>query len=150
MARNPEVVAALARTRFWDRAVVGTVALTGVLALAGCQKAEVRPDYQYDGRNLYLGYCASCHGVDGAGDGPVAAAFSNDLPDLRMIEARDGVFPAEWLKEVIDGRTLRSAHGTKEMPVWGWQFRLANDSEAEVAARIDALVTYLRSVQATN
>ena len=102
---------------------------------------------EYDGRNLYVGYCSSCHGPSGAGDGPVAAGMAFKLEDLRTLEVRRGEFPADWLREVIDGRTLRAVHGTNDMPVWGWQFLLEEESEEQVAARIDALVEYLRSVQ---
>ena len=125
--------------------------LLASLAIAGCQTAEPEleePSYEYDGKNLYLGYCASCHGPTGAGDGPVAAGMAFKMEDLRTLEARNnGAFPADRLKEVIDGRTLRSVHGTNDMPVWGWQFLLAEESEEFVAARIDALVEYLRSIQ---
>lgn len=126
------------------------ILLLPILAIAGCQTAEPGEEqtaYQYDGRNLYLGYCASCHGLTGAGDGPVAGGMAFKMEDLRTLQARHGAFPADQLREVIDGRTLRSVHGTNDMPVWGWQFLLAEDSEEHVAARIDALVEYLRSVQ---
>jgi mono/diheme cytochrome c family protein len=126
------------------------ILLVAALAVAGCQTAEpeeAQPGYTYDGKNLYLGYCASCHGPTGAGDGPVAAGMAFKMEDLRTLEVRSGAFPADELREVIDGRTLRSVHGTKDMPVWGWQFLLAEDSEELVAARIDALVEYLRSIQ---
>jgi mono/diheme cytochrome c family protein len=36
-----------------------------------------------DGHRLYLRYCASCHGVDGRGDGPDAALFPRQPRDLR-------------------------------------------------------------------
>jgi mono/diheme cytochrome c family protein len=118
---------------------------------AGCQTAGPEADEdvrEYDGRNLYLGYCASCHGTNGAGDGPVAAGMAFEMQDLRTLEARNGgIFPGERVRETIDGRTLRAVHGTNDMPVWGWQFMLEEESEAHVGGRIDALVAYLRSIQ---
>jgi mono/diheme cytochrome c family protein len=126
------------------------IPLVLLLAIAGCQTAEPEEDQtgvEYDGRNLYLGYCASCHGPNGAGDGPVAAGMAFKMEDLRTLEVRNGDFPADRLREIIDGRTLRAVHGTNDMPVWGWQFLLEEESEAQVAARIDALVEYLRSIQ---
>ncbi len=116
-----------------------------VLSLAACQSSDPVPDY--DGRNLYLGYCASCHGAEGAGDGPVAPALAQELQDLRTLEAREGEFPRERLIELIDGRTLRAAHGTPDMPVWGWQFRLVEESPQHADARIVALVDYLEDIQ---
>lgn len=116
-----------------------------LLAAAGCQTTPEPPEYI--GRNLYLGYCASCHGTEGKGDGPVAPAMAFQMQDLRTLEARKGGFPRDWLEDVIDGRTLRAAHGTSDMPVWGWKFMLEEDSEANVQARIDALVDYLETIQ---
>jgi mono/diheme cytochrome c family protein len=116
-----------------------------LLASAGCQVAEPVPEY--DGQNLYLGYCASCHGPTGAGDGPVAPSLAYTLQDLRTLSQRRGGFPTEWLNDVIDGRTLRAVHGTQDMPVWGWQFRRVEPSEAFVAARIQALIDHLESIQ---
>lgn len=126
------------------RATIVVVAAVA-LAVAGCRSAEPVPPY--DGRNLYLGFCASCHGAEGGGDGPVAPALSATLPDLRTVAARSGRFPRDSLIALIDGRTQRAAHGTPDMPVWGWQFRLAEESEARADARIRALVDYLEEIQ---
>jgi hypothetical protein len=73
--------------------------------------------------------------------------MARSMEDLRTLTARKGVFPHDWLMEIIDGRTLRAVHGTQNMPVWGWQFRMVEDSEAHVAARIEALTSYLKSIQ---
>lgn len=72
------------------------------------------------------------------------------MQDLRTLEKRKGGFPYDWLREVIDGRTLRAVHGTREMPVWGWQFYLAEGSQQLVTERIDALVDHLRSIQTSD
>lgn len=112
---------------------------------AGCQSREPVPEY--DGRNLYLGYCASCHGPAGAGDGPVAPSLAADMEDLRTLAQRRDGFPREWLEDVIDGRTLRAVHGTQNMPVWGYEFSKVEPSDAHVQARIDALVSYLERIQ---
>lgn len=128
-----------------SRTTWSAMGIAGLLSVAGCQVSEPVPEY--DGRNLFLGYCASCHGVEGRGDGPVAPVMSVIMADLRTLEARKGVFPRDWLKELIDGRTLRAAHGTLDMPVWGWQFRLVEESPAHADARIDALVDYLAEIQ---
>lgn len=114
-------------------------------ALAGCQQNEPIPPY--DGQNLFLGYCASCHGPVGRGDGPVAPSLAVQMQDLRSLTQRHGEFPREWLEEVIDGRTLRAAHGTMDMPVWGYQFRAVEPSDAYVQARIGALIDHIESLQ---
>ena len=130
------------RTPHW--ALAGTVALL-VAAVAGCQQTEPVPPY--NGQNLFLGYCASCHGPVGAGDGPIAPSLAVTMQDLRTLTQRKGVFPRDWLEEVIDGRTLRAAHGTMDMPVWGYQFRAVEPSDAYVSARIDALIEHIESLQ---
>lgn len=128
------------RSRWILHAGLASAVIRGV---AACQAGKPTPDY--DGRNLYLGYCASCHGTDGAGDGPVSTFIKP--PDLRTLSERHDGFPEAWLLDVIDGRTLRAAHGTADMPVWGWQFRLVEESAAHADARIQALVDHLERLQ---
>jgi mono/diheme cytochrome c family protein len=103
------------------------------------------------GRVLYRIHCASCHGKEGRGDGPVADALRKRPVDLTRL-ARDarGEFPAERVTASIDGRAELRSHGTREMPVWGITFgELGRDTsqEREVQAEIRALVRYIRSLQ---
>ena len=57
------------------------------------------------GAELFVTYCASCHGVDALGDGPVAPALRAPLPDLtRIAERSGGVFPESSIAMKIDGR----------------------------------------------
>jgi hypothetical protein len=104
----------------------------------------------------YRELCARCHGSAGLGDGPEAAALSHPPPDLTKIAARrGGVFPHEAMAAWIDGRSAAgaspTAHGTREMPVWG--VRLAEEylpggfTEARIRNRIDILVEYLETLQ---
>ena len=68
-----------------------------------------------------------------------------------------GKLPEQYLREMIDGRSMNEAgpHGSREMPVWGQRFRHDAQQtgmgrvmpERQVRQRIDALVTYLQSVQ---
>ena len=39
------------------------------------------------GADLFRSYCASCHGREGKGDGPVAPALNAKVPDLTTIES---------------------------------------------------------------
>ena len=104
------------------------------------------------GRTLYLRYCASCHGRDGRGDGPVAPALGEKPTDLtKLAAANGGVFNLEAVVEAIDGtRTLR-AHGVSEMPIWGEVFQAdpASPLEQQIVAggRVIAIARYLRSLQ---
>lgn len=101
------------------------------------------------GARLFKTYCASCHGIDGRGNGPVTGALRKTPPDLTKYTARNGgTFPAERLRQIIDGHGA-AAHGDREMPVWGDGFRSARDglSPGVVKARIDAIVRYLGAIQ---
>ena len=114
--------------------------------VAACQSRAPVPEY--DGSALFQGYCAGCHGPSGAGDGPVAPSLAVGMEDLRGLSERSGgAFPRQRLQDIIDGRTLRAAHGTPDMPVWGWECRRVEDTEAQVQARIDPLIDYLESIQ---
>lgn len=107
----------------------------------------------YTGVELYKEHCASCHGEQGHGDGPVALSLRVGVPDLTRIAARQGgAFPVDRVRSVIDGRTPLAPHGTRNMPVWGWAFRASStstDAQAEyrTQALIGLLVDYLRSIQ---
>jgi mono/diheme cytochrome c family protein len=105
----------------------------------------------YSGEELFARFCASCHGDNGRGDGPVTRSLSVVVPDLTAIEHRYGEFPAARIRERIDGRGLVDAHGTRLMPVWGYQFwvEAGEDivAEREMRELIDKLVEYIESIQ---
>ncbi len=74
------------------------------------------------------------------------------VPDLTRIAKRHGgQFPTERMYQIIDGRLTRPPHGTRDMPVWGWEFSRVDGDDAAAKARADEviakLVEYLRSVQ---
>jgi mono/diheme cytochrome c family protein len=101
------------------------------------------------GSQLFRTYCASCHGENGLGGGPLASRLRHPPPDLtRYTERNHGVFPSERVYRIIDGREVRS-HGDRDMPVWGDAFRSAPDArtEEQARARIEAIVDYLRAIQ---
>jgi mono/diheme cytochrome c family protein len=106
----------------------------------------------YSGEELFGRFCASCHGEQAHGDGPVARSLNTVVPDLTLIRARYGEFPATLVRDTIDGRGVDiRAHGTRAMPVWGYEFWVeeGGDVTAQKAVRdaIAKLVDYLRSVQ---
>ncbi|HZP42239.1 MAG TPA: cytochrome c [Candidatus Binatia bacterium] len=72
------------------------------------------------GEALYRRYCASCHGLEGRGDGPAAGALSPKPTDLTRSTA-----DVPELMRWIDGRATVRAHGTAAMPVWGEVFEQA-------------------------
>jgi mono/diheme cytochrome c family protein len=94
-------------------------------------------------------HCAGCHGVDGKGQGPVAKNLCEPLPDLTAIQRKEGKFPGTKIKLLIAGEvgeTEMTAHGTREMPVWGRVFREARGQDR---SRLDvyALTKYIESIQ---
>lgn len=101
------------------------------------------------GQEMYEAYCASCHGVDGDGLGPAAPAMKSAVPDLTTLAKRSGgEFPAFSVSQQIVGDRLVSAHGSKDMPVWGPVFsRLSQQRPAEVIQRVANLTSYIKSLQ---
>lgn len=104
------------------------------------------------GAEQFQRYCASCHGVGAAGDGPVADSLKTRPADLTRIAARrGGSFPDGEIARKIDGRFALQAHGTREMPIWGKA--LGDDipdagiSEEVARGKILLLVEYLKSIQ---
>jgi mono/diheme cytochrome c family protein len=104
------------------------------------------------GADLYRSYCASCHGADGKGRGPVASVLKVAPADLTTLAKRhDGKYPAGLVQDTLNGaRTPNpsAAHGTSEMPLWGAIFRQLDTKESVAKVRVDNLVKYLESIQA--
>ena len=104
------------------------------------------------GKELYQRFCASCHGAEGRGDGPVAASFKVEVPDLTLLAHRAGnAYPRERVVRIIDGRHILGAHGSRTMPVWGEdlsRLELGNpDAERATRIVIDRLADYLAQLQ---
>jgi len=136
---------------FWSAIAVSAIAVC-LVGASGPEQEKPSGVLVDAGRAEFLRYCASCHGVDAHGKGPVAETLRTPPADLTQIAKRHGgKFPAGEIAAFIDGRTMVSAHGTREMPVWG---RILGEkiaegtTEDEVArGRIDALVAYLMTIQ---
>jgi mono/diheme cytochrome c family protein len=101
------------------------------------------------GPALFKAYCASCHGADAKGDGPVAKSLKVKPADLTRIAARNGgTFPLMRIDRIISGEEqLLSGHGTSEMPVWGPIFSHVDVDQDLGRVRIDNLARYLREIQ---
>jgi mono/diheme cytochrome c family protein len=133
-------------------------ALGGALALFAAAPVTGAPQTTAEsfaggptGDAIFRTYCGSCHGKTAKGDGPLASSLRTTPPDLtRLAKRNKGVFDAEVVYRMIDGRQPVKGHGGGDMPVWGDAFVRAGagQDEAAVKARIDPIVDFLRSVQA--
>jgi mono/diheme cytochrome c family protein len=100
------------------------------------------------GSALYTAYCATCHGKDGKGGGPAAAALKAAPADLTQLAAKNGgKFPVGAVRLALTGGSSTPAHGSTEMPVWGPIFRAMASNQSIAALRADNLVKYLESIQ---
>jgi mono/diheme cytochrome c family protein len=101
------------------------------------------------GAKLFATHCASCHGDDAEGGGPVASVMTITVPNLRTLSMRnDGVFPADAIAAYIDGREQRAAHGSRAMPIWGDVLQADDAADGRSAApRIAALVAFIERLQ---
>lgn len=128
----------------------------GVTVGSGAALAQQKNDL---GKREFDTNCASCHGVDGKGNGPLGELLKRSPPDLTQLAKKNqGILPMGRLYEVIEGAGVPS-HGTREMPIWGRDFRLGDaqnlieargnyDADALVRARILTLLEYINRLQA--
>jgi mono/diheme cytochrome c family protein len=131
-----------------SNASMAAAALVLTAAFAGA--APLEPAER--GRSHFVRYCASCHGVNGDGAGPVADALVTRPPDLRQLFRRYGTpLDRHRVGAWIDGRTSVVAHGPREMPVWGERFdALPPDDlsrERTIQERLADLLAYLETLQ---
>jgi hypothetical protein len=130
--------------RAWATASAA-VLMVSVLLTAG---ARAQP---YSGSGDYQVYCLSCHGTEGRGDGMIAKSLKKRPADLTLIAQRNGgVFPDAKVFKTIDGRQPGNAHNATDMPAWGEVLAKSSVSVGaeNAAARINALVKYLETLQA--
>jgi mono/diheme cytochrome c family protein len=137
--------------------VQGAVLLAGLFAAASTapdDKAKTKTDQptsliqSMKGIDIYRAYCASCHGAQGKGDGPVAPALTTKIPDLTTIAQRNGgVFPTNRVRKIIMGEDSIVGHGSREMPVWGPIFHQVERDRDYGEVRLQNVTDYLKSIQ---
>jgi mono/diheme cytochrome c family protein len=139
---------------------VGTAAALSLAAVICSPAVGVAQDKVDFGKREYDANCAVCHGTKGKGDGPFARTGQTRAFDLTVLSKNnDGVFPLSRVYDIIDGTQEVKAHGTREMPIWGQEYRreaaehymdfpaLCHDPEAYVRVRILALAEYIHRLQ---
>lgn len=126
-----------------------TAVCAGFLAIGSWASAE---DMDV-GKTTYEQYCATCHGVDATGGGPLTEIMTTSVPDLTMMAAgNDGQFPMLDVIHVIDGRTGLRAHGGP-MPVYGALFDDESQSGTEYGdvlytrGKVLSIAYYLEALQ---
>ena len=133
--------------------MVVTLVVAGFLAVPAAQTGRSKTTplalESLAGRDSFELYCASCHGADGRGGGPVAGALRTRPADLTTLAQRSGgKFSREQVAAFIEGTSRRvPAHGSTDMPVWGTTFRGLETSDARVRVRLANLVAYVESLQ---
>jgi mono/diheme cytochrome c family protein len=101
------------------------------------------------GKQMYVNYCAPCHGVDGRGNGPAATALKTLPSDLTVLSRNNnGKFPDAHIVAVLQNGTAISAHGSAGMPVWGPILGKMNQTNSQDRMlRISNLSRFLESMQ---
>ncbi|MBL8209094.1 MAG: cytochrome c [Bryobacterales bacterium] len=131
--------------------------LTTLLLALGCWAQENKkpvikqvppsPTDASSGQQMFKAYCASCHGLQGLGNGPAVAALKKTPSNLTLLAKNNGgKFPALKVANSIQGDNI-AAHGSLDMPVWGDVFRSMSRSEAETRMRINNLTKYIEGLQ---
>ena len=135
----------------------GRLWLLTLILVVGSARAVSAQDQDVGQTNFRMS-CASCHGVDGKGNGPVSGQLRVPPSDLTVLAKKNnGVFPVSRVYESIDGRQAVMAHGTRDMPIWGFQYSLEQrvqghpattiDPDAIVRMRILSIIDYLSRIQ---
>jgi mono/diheme cytochrome c family protein len=115
------------------------------------KKSHSKNSAPVSGAELYKQNCAVCHGNDAKGGGPPppSSPFTESPPDLTTLARRHGgKFPDAYVVSVLQSGVKMPDHGPSEMPVWGTLFKsMTKSDKAKVAARIEKLTDYLKSIQ---
>jgi len=129
--------------------------ITGVALAAGIAAPAMAQDANA-GRDLYMLHCATCHGIEATGHGPMAGVMVIKPTDLTTLQQKaDGRFPTERVVRRIDGRDPLVSHGSP-MPVYGYFFEGLDTSIKTPAGQpvltsvpIADLLAYLMALQSS-
>jgi mono/diheme cytochrome c family protein len=139
----------LMRSRFAGSTILLVLAAVVAAAQPTVKTVKPGPTSPTSGKDMFAEYCAVCHGTDAKGNGPAAPALKKKPADLTQLAARNqGKFPAERVSLYIEGAESVTAHGTREMPIWGEVFKsmAANPDVAKI--RVVNLTDYVKTLQA--
>jgi mono/diheme cytochrome c family protein len=102
-----------------------------------------------NGQQMYVNYCAPCHGIDARGHGPVAVSLKTEPPDLTVLSRNNqGKFPSSHVVTVLQNGAEMPSHGTAQMPVWGPILgKMDRTNPQEKQLRVSNLSRYLETLQ---
>jgi mono/diheme cytochrome c family protein len=133
-------------------------AMTALVAVGMCYADQSNPKVTIqvnkttasNGKQMYVNYCAQCHGVDGKGQGPVAPALKTAPTDLTLLtKLNHGKFPDTHIVSVLEMGADTPSHGSVEMPVWGPILgKMDTTNPQDRLLRVSNLSRYLESIQA--
>ncbi len=133
--------------RLSNKAGAAALTLLSLCATAGFAQDANR------GEDLYLHHCATCHGLDATGHGPMAGVLVIQPTNLKALQKDADAFPTARVVARIDGREPLVSHGSP-MPVYGPYFEgrdvaiKAPDGQPIMTSRpIADLVAYLKTLQ---
>ena len=148
------------RTKEWK--LRGTVALhrtiplalslaalcaAGAIGTRAQDQNQLPPDYVPSGAAIYTQYCASCHGTDAKGNGPIKQVLRKPAPDLTTLAKRHGgKFPYAYVVGVLRFSPGISSHGSGDMPMWGPLFEYYYNQKS-AQQRIRNLCDFLAALQ---
>jgi len=128
--------------------------MSALAVVATCLVAQPSVGDVAQGEALYLENCATCHGLDLDGSGPMSGVMVIKPADLTMLtKANAGDFPVARIVKRIDGRDPLVSHGSP-MPVYG-DFFEGDDTALKTASgqpiltsrAVADLVAYLEGMQ---
>ena len=126
---------------------VGLSSVLGAEQNGEQQPTSIRP---VEGATIFQDFCASCHGHDARGKGPVSGSLKQDVPDLTRLSQRNGgKFPAAYVRKklMFGGDKPQPAHGSSTMPIWGPIFHAIEFDRDLGNVRVENVTKYLESIQ---
>ncbi|MCR8722989.1 c-type cytochrome [Frigidibacter sp. ROC022] len=129
-----------------------TLSVIGLMAVVA---APAQAQDASEGAALFERNCASCHGAEARGNGPLAPVLIIQPTDLTRLAAKnDGVFPMTRVVARIDGRDTLVSHGSP-MPVFGPYFdgdrhiglKTESGQPVMVTEQVADVVAWLQSIQ---
>lgn len=116
------------------------------------KEVPIKPTSIVSGHEMYMTYCAACHGANGTGNGPAAPALKMPATDLTTLSQKNnGSFPEAHVAAVLRFGVENPAHGSADMPVWGNLMQTlspaSSNRQGMVQQRISNLIDYIKQLQ---